>query len=337
MNDRILIGHGSGGSMMQELIQDIFLPAFRNPVLLEQGDSAILAVPPGELAFTTDSYVVDPLFFPGGDIGKLAVCGTLNDLAVAGARPLFLSVGFILEEGLEIAVLKEVVTSMAAEAREAGVTIVTGDTKVVGKGKADKLFINTAGIGYLPPAHRHISGSSQIQPGDKLLINGTLGDHSVAVLAAREQLGLRSPVVSDCANLAPLIQSVWPFCAAIHAMRDLTRGGLATAGCELFRNKGVGLDLWENQIPVQPAVLSFCELLGFDPLNLANEGKVLMLVAAEQAGDILEILQTHPLGRKAAIIGEVTTSHSAELVLHTIIGGKRRLLPMAGEQLPRIC
>lgn len=322
---------------MHELLHEVFMPAFSNRVLEIQGDAAVLGGSAQELAFTTDSYVVDPLFFPGGDIGKLAVCGTLNDLAVVGANPMYMSVAFILEEGFLISDLKRIVNSMALEANRAGVKIVTGDTKVVPKGKADKIFINTSGIGFIQPSCLHLCKAGRIRVGDKVLVNGTIGDHAVAVMAAREGLGLQTPVVSDCACLAGLIQSVLHQADSIHVMRDLTRGGLATALVELVRNKHFGVSLFEENIPIMDPVMAYCDLLGIDPLHLANEGKLVLFVDRMVAPELLQLIRQHPLGKNAAEIGEVTDEYQAEIVLHTSIGGRRSVLSLPGEQLPRIC
>lgn len=335
--DKILLGHGSGGQMSHELIRDLFVSAFSNPVLREQTDAALLELPGGTLSFTTDSFVVDPIFFPGGDIGKLAVCGTVNDLAVTGARPLFISAAFILEEGFPVNDLEIIVTSMAAEARKAGVTIVTGDTKVVDRGKCDKVFINSAGIGVLESRHRGIAVGQGIMPGDKILVNGSLGDHGMAVLAARNELNIRSEIASDCASLNGLIHAVLESTGGVRFMRDPTRGGLATVVAELAQHKPFGVRLNEEAIYVNPQVRGFCELLGFDPLYVANEGKVMMVVSRDEADMALAAMKNHDLGRDAAIIGEISGQYPGKAWLHTGIGGSRILDMLAGEQLPRIC
>lgn len=332
----ILLAHGSGGLLTQELIREVFVHHFANPMLEELGDAAVLpALPPGRLALTTDSYVVQPLFFPGGDIGKLAVCGTVNDLAVSGATPLYLTCGFILEEGLPLEMLEQVVHSMAVTAREAGVQVVAGDTKVVNHGAADKLFINTAGVGVIPPGVR--LGPQYLRPGDVLLINGTVGDHGLAVMLAREGLGFRSDLVSDCAPLNGLIAGVLAAApGAVRCLRDATRGGLATVLNE-WAAVGVGLELEESAVPVRESVRAACEFLGLDPLYAANEGKVLLAVAAEQAEVVLAALRAHPLGREAARIGRVTAEHGGRVVLRTVFGARRILQLLTGAQLPRIC
>ena len=335
-NTHILLGHGSGGSLSHELIRQVFVKAFNNPILNQQGDAALLTMASGRLAFTTDSYVVDPLFFPGGDIGKLAVAGTVNDLSVAGAVPLFISAAFIIEEGLLIETLEKVVQSMADEAKKAGVHIVTGDTKVVERGKCDKLFINTAGIGQINEMPALEKGIHQIKMGDKLIINGSLGDHGMAVMAARNALNLQAPIDSDCASLNHLIQALQPN-EAVHFMRDATRGGLATVVAELCEDQKFGIKLMEDQIPVKESVRGICELLGFDPLYVANEGKVLMVVDASSADDVLLQLKNHPLGKDASIIGEIVAEHPSKAWLQTTYGGNRMVDMLAGEQLPRIC
>ncbi len=347
MEDRILLAHGSGGTLTHELIRDVFARQFTNPFLDAMGDAAIVGeLPQGRLAFTTDSYVVQPLFFPGGDIGKLAVCGTVNDLAVAGARPLYLTAGFIIEEGLPLKTLEQIVVSMAEMARIAGVAVVAGDTKVVNRGAADGVFINTAGVGVVPPgvdlspAHLH--------EGDVLLINGTIGDHGLAVMLQREEMGFNATLESDVAPLHGLIAALLEVAPGqVRCMRDATRGGLATLLNEWVSpspalqqggsGKKTGLEIEENAIPVRDEVRAACEFLGLDPLYAANEGKVVAAVAAEVADIALSTWRAHPLGRQAAIIGHVTGEHAGRVVLRTAYGA-RRLIPMLmGAQLPRIC
>ena len=333
----IQIAHGSGGQAMQQLINDLFMKAFDNPWLAEQEDQARLALAAltargDRLAFSTDSYVIDPLCFPGGNIGKLAVCGTANDVAVSGAVPQYLSCGFIIEEGLEMALLEQVVASMAQTAREAEIAIVTGDTKVVPRGGVDKLFINTAGIGAIP-AEIHW-GAQRLQPGDRLLVSGTLGDHGAAILNLREGLGLEGELASDCAVLTPLIQSLRDI-PGIRALRDATRGGVNAVAHEFAAACGCGIELQETALPLKPAVRGVCELLGLDPLNFANEGKLVIGVSPECAPEALARLRAHPLGRDAAAIGEVTEQTGVRL--SGLYGIKRTLdLPHA-EPLPRIC
>lgn len=333
----ISLGHGSGGRLSHDLIKNLFVKHFSNPLLSAQGDSAIITSAPTQLAFTTDSYVVDPLFFPGADIGKLAVAGTVNDLAVSGAVPKYLSAGFIIEEGLDYDVLESVVISMALEAKKAGVQIVTGDTKVVDKGKCDKLFINTAGIGFLQPDSVDYASARRIKVGDKIIINGYIGDHGMAVMAARNQLHIQADLVSDCACLHGLIAQLDKHKNHIRFMRDVTRGGLATVATEISHDTQLGIELYEAHIPVRENVRGICELLGFDPLYVANEGKVLLVVAPEKADAVLQDLHTHDLGKNAAIVGQITQDHPQRVWLHTSIGGTRLVDMLAGEQLPRIC
>lgn len=335
--DRILLGHGSGGKLTHDLISGLFMHHFSNPHLLGQTDAAIVGRDGARLAFTTDSYVVDPVFFPGGNIGKLAVCGTVNDIAVSGAIPLYISAGFIIEEGYPYADLEAIVAAMASEAEKAGVSIVTGDTKVVPRGKCDKIFINTAGVGYIEPRHEHIGFGTQIRPGDRILINGTIGDHGMAILAARQELNLTSHIESDCASLNGLIREILESADGVRFMRDATRGGLATVLTELAGRTGLGISIDESAIPVSPKVRAICEILGFDPLFVANEGKV-VIVADQQASEkVLSIMQNHPLGRNASIIGGMTAEYAGTAWMNTAIGGKRILDMLSGEQLPRIC
>jgi hydrogenase expression/formation protein HypE len=322
---------------MQQLINDLFMQAFDNPWLAEQEDQARLSLASltacgDRLAFSTDSYVIDPLFFPGGDIGKLAVCGTANDVAVSGAIPRYLSCGFILEEGLEMAVLEKVVSSMAQTAKAADIAIVTGDTKVVPRSAADKLFINTAGLGAIP-ADIHW-GAQQLTPGDVLLVSGTLGDHGAAILNLREQLGLDGDLRSDCAVLTPLIQTLRDI-PGVKALRDATRGGVNAVAHEFAAASGYGVMLQEASLPVKPAVRGVCELLGLDALNFANEGKLVIGVSAGAADRVLSTLRSHPLGCDAAIIGEITERRGVHL---TGLYGVRRTLDLPhAEPLPRIC
>lgn len=336
-NTHILLGHGSGGRLSHELIESIFMRHFSNPLLNAKGDAAILPHSERALVYTTDSYVVDPIFFPGGDIGKLAIAGTVNDLSVVGAIPKFLSAGFILEEGLSIEILETIVTSMAEEAKKAGVQIVTGDTKVVDRGKCDKIFINTSGIGQLIQGADHIASGRNIRAGDKIIINGFIGDHGMAVMSARNRLQLKTNIDSDCASLNTLIAIAMSNVASIHFMRDATRGGLATVIAELCEYQNFGINLFEEHIPVREDVKGICELLGFDPLYVANEGKVVIVVEASEAENLIKRLKQHPLGLHSAIIGEIVDSHQGRTWLHTSIGGTRIVDMLAGEQLPRIC
>jgi hydrogenase expression/formation protein HypE len=333
----ITLAHGSGGQAMQQLIDRLFMQAFENPWLAEQEDQARLPLAEltargDRLAFSTDSYVIDPLFFPGGDIGKLAICGTANDVAVSGAVPRWLSCGFILEEGLEMATLEKVAHSMAATARAASIQIVTGDTKVVPRGAADKLFINTAGLGAIP-ADIHW-GARQLAPGDVLLVSGTLGDHGATILNLREQLGLEGELASDCALLSPLIQQLRAV-PGVKALRDATRGGVNAVVHEFAASAGCGIELQERALPLKPAVRGVCELLGLDALNFANEGKLVIGVAREAAQHALAALRAHPLGQDATMIGEVVAQKGVRLA--GIYGVKRTLDLPHSEPLPRIC
>lgn len=337
-HDHILLAHGSGGVLSHELVRDLFAWHFDNPILKDLGDAGVMeALPHGRLAMTTDSYVVQPLFFPGGNIGELAICGTVNDLAVAGAKPLYLTAGFILEEGLAMEKLERIVVSMAETARGAGVRIVAGDTKVVGRGAADEIFINTAGVGVVPPGLE--LGPGQLRPGDQLLINGTIGDHGMAVMMQREGLSFDSDLKSDTAPLNGLIAKVLKAVpGAVRCMRDATRGGLATVLNEWAEDAGgLGLAIEETAIPVRESVRAACEFLGLDPLYSANEGKVVIALAAEAAHTALAVMRTHPLGKNAAIIGEVKAAHAGRVVLSTPYGAQRIIQMLTGAQLPRIC
>lgn len=336
--DHILLGHGSGGTLSNDLIRKIFVPGFANPTLQALEDQATLNLPglaASRLAFTTDSFVVRPLFFPGGDIGKLAVYGTVNDLAVGGATPLFLSAAFILEEGLPIADLKRIVSSMRAACDEAGVGLVTGDTKVVDRGKGDQVFITTSGVG-LTPIDRSLS-IRNARPGDRIIVSGTIGDHGMAILSVREGIEFETVLESDSAALTPLIKLMLEACPAIRCMRDPTRGGLSSALNELADASKVGVRLKESSIPLKPEVKAACEMLGLDPLYVANEGKLVAVVPAEDAGRVLHVMQSHRLGGDAAIIGEVVEEHAGMVVMESLVGGQRVVTMLAGEQLPRIC
>ena len=335
-SDIILLGHGSGGKLSHQLLDELIIPILSQVPLGEQNDAALLPAQTGRLAFTTDSYVVDPIFFPGGDIGDLAVNGTVNDLAMAGARPLALSVGFILEEGLPILDLKRILESMAHAAKAASVTIVTGDTKVVPRGKGDKLFINTSGIGVIE--HHLQIGGSAARPGDKILINGSIGDHGMAILASREGLALTSKIETDSAPLNGLVADlVKALGSGLHVLRDPTRGGVATTLKEIALQSGTELTLDESSLPVNPPVQGACAILGLDPLFVANEGKLLAIVSADQAHQALEVMRRHPQGAAAVIIGEVSDSKPGKVFIKTAIGGRRSVEMLAGEQLPRIC
>jgi hydrogenase expression/formation protein HypE len=335
--DKILLSHGNGGRMMHHLIENLFLKYFENPILNEQTDAAILTVDSPEMAFTTDSFVIDPLFFPGGNIGKLAVCGTVNDLAVSGADPLYISVAFIIEEGFSMKELELIVRSLAEEAVKAQVIVVTGDTKVVNKGKCDKLFINTAGIGSVRKENRLVSKARNIQPGDLIIINGTIGDHGLAVMSARESFNFKTPVVSDCASLNHLIRQMLDQSSRVKFMRDPTRGGVATVLNELAGKTGLGIEIDESALPVTRGVTAMCELLGFDPLHIANEGKVLIVADPVEGDHILEIMKKNNLGKQSAIIGRITGDHPGKVMLKTETGGRRIIDSLTGDLLPRIC
>ncbi|MEM5787314.1 MAG: hydrogenase expression/formation protein HypE [Syntrophobacteraceae bacterium] len=331
----IQLDQGSGGRAMHELIDGLFISAFSNPLLTERNDSALFEIHGGRLAMTTDSYVVDPIFFPGGNIGSLAIHGTVNDLAMRGAKPLYITAGFILEEGFPFRDLERVVESMAQAAREAGVQIIAGDTKVVPRGKADKIFINTAGIGTVPPG-LDIKGQNA-SPGDTVLVNGTIGDHGMAVLCKREGLALENEIKSDAASLNGLIADMLAVFPGIHVLRDPTRGGVATTLNEIAEQSGTGIRLFEEELPIREDVAGACEILGLDPLYVANEGKVLAIVPADGSETVLNAMRSHPLGRDARRIGEVVSENPRRVFLRTRIGGHRLIDMLRGEQLPRIC
>jgi hydrogenase expression/formation protein HypE len=333
---KILLGHGSGGSLMHQLIGDMFMKHFGNSILNEQTDSAILETGSSEIAFTSDSFVIDPIFFPGGNIGKLAVCGTVNDLAVSGAKPMYISVSFIIEEGFSLKDLEEIVISLAAEARKAGVLIVTGDTKVVNKGKCDKIFINTAGIGTIKKKDIQINKALNIKAGDVVIINGTIGDHGMAVMNARESFNFKAAIESDCASLNHMIGDVIEK-YHVKFMRDPTRGGVATVLNELAEKINLGIEISESDLPVKSGVRAMCELLGFDPLHIANEGKVIIIAAEEEAQKILSVLKTNEYGKESTIIGRVAGDHRGKVVLKNETGGRRIIDSLTGDQLPRIC
>ena len=336
VKDTILLGHGSGGKLSAELIQSIFLPAFKSAALEKLDDQAIVSINGTRLAFTTDSFVVKPLFFPGGDIGSLAVHGTVNDLAMGGARPLFLSAAFIIEEGLPMDVLRRVVRSLRDAAHNAGVEVVTGDTKVVERGSGDQLFINTTGIGLVRPGLE--LSSDRACPGDAILVSGFLGDHGIAILSERQGLEFECPVVSDSAALHTLVAAMLDVGGeSIHCMRDPTRGGLSSALNEIAQRSGVSMQLDEQEIPVREEVRGACEMLGLDPLYVANEGKLIAIVDNSEAEKILEVMRQHPLARDARIIGRVTKQDSAPVTIRTVYGTNRIVDMLSGDQLPRIC
>ncbi|MBU0759395.1 MAG: hydrogenase expression/formation protein HypE [Candidatus Omnitrophica bacterium] len=330
--ERITLSHGSGGKLMHELIKKLFVKRLGNPLLDQLGDAAVLKAGPG-LAFTTDSFVVNPIFFPGGDIGKLSVCGTVNDLCVSGSRPRYLSCAVIVEEGFSYGDLEKIVSSVKLTCKKAGVDIITGDFKVVEKGAADKIFITTSGIGELCQGDPLSIG--RVRPGDKVIINGTIGEHGAAVLLAREELKFRAKIYSDCAPLQDLVSSILG--RGVKFMRDPTRGGLATTLNEIAADSGYNIGIEESMVPVKESVRVLCEALGMDPLYMANEGKVVVIAAPEHADRVLSIMRKCPLGKKSAIIGEVKKEQKRIVYLRTKVGGKRMLDMLSGEQFPRIC
>ncbi|WP_348268046.1 hydrogenase expression/formation protein HypE [Edaphobacter sp. DSM 109919] len=338
-HNNIVLGHGSGGKLTADLIDKIFLPAFRNPTLDKLDDQAVVTIGNTRLAFATDSFVVTPIFFPGGDIGRLAIHGTVNDLAMSGARPLYLSAAFILEEGLAVDDLRRVVESMRTAAAEAGVELVTGDTKVVNRGKGDQIFITTTGIGIIE--HDSNISADRAHPRDKIILSGYIGDHGMTIMSQREGLEFESAIESDCASLNDLVATMLATTSSakdfIHTLRDPTRGGVATTLNEIAKHANVGMLLDERTIPVRESVKGACEVLGLDPLYVANEGKLLALVVPEMADAVLEQMRQHRLGQDAVIIGEVVEAHPGMVLMKTEIGGTRVLDVMFGEQLPRIC
>jgi hydrogenase expression/formation protein HypE len=338
--EQIVIGHGSGGRMTHDLIQRVFLPRLSSQALLAGNDFGQVGLPEnshlsGYLVVSTDSHIVKPLFFPGGDIGRLSVCGTVNDVSMSGAIPLYLTAGFIIEEGLPMNLLQKIADSMQAAAAEAGIQVIAGDTKVVEKGKGDGLFINTAGIGWLPEGRR--IGGEQAKAGDVVLVSGTLGDHGIAVLAARGELGFETDLKSDVAPLNHMIQDLLKVAPHTHVLRDPTRGGLATTLNEIAKQSSMCIWLEENSLPVHPAVKAASEMLGFDPLYIANEGKLIVIVPAEEASQALACLCQNVYGQNAARIGQVRADPKGRVLLRTQIGGTRILDMLAGEMLPRIC
>ncbi|MFO7708472.1 MAG: hydrogenase expression/formation protein HypE [Desulfobacterales bacterium] len=333
--DKILLDHGSGGKISHRLTQEMLLPVFDNPILAELNDGAIFELSGQRMAFSTDSYTVDPIFFPGGDIGELAVNGTVNDLAMCGAVPAYLSAALIIEEGFPVEQLQTIVASMGRAAKIAGVKVVTGDTKVVPRGAVDRIFINTSGIGVIPAAVE--VASHRARPGDVIILSGTLADHGVSVLARREGLSFDTTVQSDTAPLNHMVRAMFAAAGGIHVLRDPTRGGLGTALNEIAEKSGVGIRIHEDRIPVKPEVAALCELLGFDPLYLANEGKLIAFTAPEDAEAVLQAVRSDPFGRDAAVIGECLADRPGRVFMQTRIGGTRIVDMLAGEQLPRIC
>lgn len=331
----ILLDHGSGGQIANRLITDLLLPAFDNPILSKLGDGGICDLGGIRVALSTDSYVVDPIFFPGGNIGELAINGTVNDIAMCGADPRFLSVGLILEEGFPVSDLEKIVTAMGAAAEKAGVQVVTGDTKVVTRGAADKIFINTSGIGMVPD-NVNISAENA-RPGDKIILSGTIADHGMTILTLREGLSFDAPVFSDTAPLNHMVRNMIAVCPDIHVLRDPTRGGVATVLNEIADQSAAGFRIFEDRIPVKNEIAGICEFLGFDPLYVANEGKLIAVVGPAHADAVLAEIKKDPYGKDACIIGEVVADHPGQVVLETRIGGLRVVGMLAGGQLPRIC
>jgi len=335
IKDKILLDHGSGGKMSHELITALILPAFQNNILSELHDGAAVDVDETRIAFSTDTYVVDPIFFPGGNIGDLAINGTVNDISMCGATPLFLSVGFILEEGFSVSDLKKIINSMSTAAEKAEVTVVTGDTKVVPKGAVDKIFINTSGIGLIPEGIE--ISSSKAEPGDNIILSGTIADHGMTILIQREGMGFDSAIISDTTPLNQMVSSMLSVCSSIHVLRDPTRGGVGTALNEIAGQSNVGINIYEDKIPVNSEVAGVCELLGFDPLYVANEGKLIAFVPHEHVNKVLAKMKESIPGKEACIIGEVVESNSSKVFMQTRIGGARIIDMLTGEQLPRIC
>jgi hydrogenase expression/formation protein HypE len=335
--DKILLDHGSGGKISHNLTKDMMLPVFDNDILAALNDGAIFELDGSRLAFSTDSYTVDPIFFPGGNIGDLAINGTVNDIAMCGATPLYLSVGLIIEEGLSMTDLETIITDMGRAAETAGVAVITGDTKVVPRGTADRIFINTSGIGLIPP-DVHVA-SDNAAAGDKIILSGTIADHGITVLTQREGLSFETSLQSDSAPLNHMVKKMFSAAAVgdIHVLRDPTRGGVGTALNEIAEKSEIGIEIIEDKIPLKNEVAGACELLGFDPLYLANEGKMLAFVSAGCADAVLNAVQSDPCGKDAAVIGEVVNDHPGKVLLKTRIGGKRIVDMLAGEQLPRIC
>lgn len=333
--DKILLDHGSGGKMSHSLITDIVLPLFDNPILSQLNDGAIFDIGKKRLAFSTDTYVVDPIFFPGGNIGTLSINGTVNDIAMCGATPLFLSAGLIIEEGFSLTDLKTILQEMSIAAEKAGVKIVTGDTKVVPKGAADKIFINTSGIGIIP--ENVDIASHRAQPGDKIILSGSIADHGITVLTQREGMAFGSSVVSDTAPLNHMVKHMLSVCKDIHVLRDPTRGGVGTALNEIALKSEVGIKIFEEKIPVKNEVAGICEILGFDPIYIANEGKLLAFVPPDHAEKVLAAVREDKFGKDACIIGEVVSDYPRKVFMQTRIGGTRIVDMLTGEQLPRIC
>ncbi|MCG2726590.1 MAG: hydrogenase expression/formation protein HypE [Elusimicrobia bacterium] len=333
--EKILLAHGSGGRLTHELVKNLFIRKFSNKILNKLDDSAVIKTKNGQIAFTTDSYVVDPIEFPGGDMGRIAICGTVNDLAVKGAKPLAISAGFIMEEGFEIKTLERIVSSMKKAAKEAGVEIVTGDTKVVERGKADKIFINTSGIGFIEP--KIFLSPSKIRKGDSIIVNGNIADHGITVMNARNNLGFKGNIRSDGAPLNGLIKKILSSCKHIRCIRDLTRGGLGTSLNEIAGSSKLSMLINQKDIPISPSAESASALLGLDPLYVANEGKIVLFVKKPEEKKVLNLMKSHKYGRKAKIIGTVLKEKKPQVRMKTLMGGERIVMMLEGDQLPRIC
>lgn len=333
--DKILLDHGSGGKISHHMTTDLLLPVFDNPILAQLNDGAIFELEGKRVAFSTDSYTVDPIFFPGGNIGDLAVNGTVNDVAMCGGQPVHLSVGLIIEEGFPVKDLETIVREMGRAAETAGVTVVTGDTKVVPQGAVDKIFINTSGLGLIP--HDIDIASHMARPGDQIILSGTIADHGITILTQREGLTFESSITSDTAPLNHMVRQMFAASKAVHVLRDPTRGGVGTALNEIAEKSKIGIRIYEERIPLKDEVAAACELLGFDPLYLANEGKLLAFVAGSDTAAVLAAIRKNPFGQDAVVIGEVVEDHSGRVIMQTRIGGSRIVDMLAGEQLPRIC
>jgi hydrogenase expression/formation protein HypE len=334
-NDKILLDHGSGGKISHQLTTDMLLPVFDNPILAQLNDGAIFELEGRRVAFSTDSYTVDPIFFPGGNIGDLAINGTVNDVAMCGGNPRYLSVGLIIEEGFPVKDLETIITEMGRAAEIAGVAVVTGDTKVVPRGAVDKIFINTSGLGLIPPDIN--IASSNARPGDQIILSGTIADHGITILTQREGLTFQSSITSDSAALNHMVNQMFSVSKKIHVLRDPTRGGVGTALNEIAEKSNIGIRIFEDQIPLKDEVAATCELLGFDPLYLANEGKLLAFVPAADTEAVLAAIRQNSFGQDATVIGEVVDDHQGRVIMETRIGGSRIVDMLAGEQLPRIC
>lgn len=337
MEKSIKLSHGSGARMTHDLIREVFRPYFTDPKLTRESDSAILELTEGSHALSTDAFVVDPVFFPGGDIGKLAVCGTANDLAVSGAKPAWMAVSFILEEGFPLAELERIACSMADETRQMGIDIVTADTKVVPKGHGDKIFITTTGLGKILEGYESVSTGENIRPGDHVIVTGPVGDHGAAIFASRAPGILKTEIQSDCACVFPMINEIMDWRKAIRFMRDPTRGGMATVLCEITENRDWGILLEESAIPVRPGVKAICDLAGLDPLYLACEGRIIIITAPESSIEIVRLLNGMIQGAGASVIGTVTGENTGRVAMKTEIGGTRVITMLAGDPLPRIC